>query len=262
MVYVPGLLANLILLPIALAALPISIYVVQALFMTGVVVASYLAHKYYSFGGNDTGTSEHPHLRSHSDHQGLTDARRRKGWRRALMTILTPCYNEEDNVREVYGQVKAVMATVPRWDYDHLFIDNASTDRTVPILRDLAAADQRVKVIVNTRNFGQIRSPYHALLEARGDAVIDMRRGPAGPLSSSRVRGKWEKATRSYRGQERQPGVVGHRPHAHASTTGSWRKLSSDVELVHNFTGFGLYDREVSKLFRGTDEQYPYSRGL
>ncbi len=66
------------------------------------------------------------------------------------------------------------MATLPGYDYDHLFIDNASTDRTVEILRELAAEDRRVKVIVNTRNFGHVRSPYHAFLQARGDAVMSI----------------------------------------------------------------------------------------
>jgi polyisoprenyl-phosphate glycosyltransferase len=89
-----------------------------------------------------------------------------------LLTILTPCFNEEGNVREVHRQVRAVMQTLPVYEYDHLFIDNASTDKTVEILRELAAADKRVKVIVNTRNFGQVRSPYHGFLEARGDAVM------------------------------------------------------------------------------------------
>ncbi len=89
-----------------------------------------------------------------------------------LLTILTPCFNEEGNVREVYQQVKAVMETLPGYDYDHLFIDNASTDGTVDILRELAAVDRRVRVIVNWRNFGQVRSPYHGFLQARGDAVM------------------------------------------------------------------------------------------
>ena len=89
-----------------------------------------------------------------------------------LLTILTPCYNEQDNVRELYQPVRAAMATVPDCDYEHLFIDNASTDGTVSILRELAATDKRLKVIVNTRNFGQVRSPYHAFLQARGDAIL------------------------------------------------------------------------------------------
>ena len=89
-----------------------------------------------------------------------------------LLTILTPCFNEEGNVREVYQQVRSVMETLPGYQYEHLFIDNASTDKTVDILRELAAADKRVKVIVNTRNFGHVRSPYYALLQAHGDAVM------------------------------------------------------------------------------------------
>ena len=180
-----------------------------------------------------------------------------------LLTILTPCFNEEENVREVYRQVRAVMETLPGYDYEHLFIDNASTDRTVAILRELAAADHRVKVIVNTRNFGHIRSPYHAFLQARGDAVItivaDLQDPPE--LIPQFVR-KWEEGYKV---------VIGVKNGSHESPV-MYRvrrlyywlvaKLSSDVELVHNFTGFGLYDREVVEQFRATDEQYPYFRGL
>jgi glycosyltransferase involved in cell wall biosynthesis len=182
---------------------------------------------------------------------------------RPLLTILTPCFNEEGNVREVYWQVKAVMKTLPGYDYEHLFIDNASKDGTVDILRELAAADKRVKVIVNTRNFGHIRSPYHAFLQARGDAVMscvaDLQDPPE--LIPQFV-SKW---------QEGYKVVIGVKQ----GSQESWlmrrtrkfyywlvAKLSSDVELVQNFTGFGLYDREVVEQFRSTDEQYPYFRGL
>jgi glycosyltransferase involved in cell wall biosynthesis len=180
-----------------------------------------------------------------------------------LLTILTPCFNEEGNVREVYQQVKAVMETLPAYDYDHLFIDNASKDGTVEILRELAAEDKRVKVIVNTRNFGQVRSPYHGFLQAHGDAVMacvaDLQDPPA--LIPQFVR-KWEEGYKV---------VIGVK----AGSRESWAmarirkffywfigKLSSDVELIHNFTGYGLYDRDVVEQFRATDEQYPYFRGL
>ena len=75
------------------------------------------------------------------------------------VTILTPCYNEEDNVELLYERVRGIMAGLGRYRYEHLFIDNASTDRTVAILNRLAAADHNVKIIVNTRNFGQVGSP-------------------------------------------------------------------------------------------------------
>ena len=180
-----------------------------------------------------------------------------------LVTVLTPCYNEEGNVREVYGQVRSAMATVPDCDYEHLFIDNASTDRTVAILRELAAADRRVKVIVNTRNFGHIRSPYHAFLEARGDAIMscvaDLQDPPE--LIPQFVK-KWREGYKV---------VIGVKQGTHDSWLMArvrrfyyWlvATLSSDVELVQNFTGFGLFDRAVVELFRGTEAQYPYTRGL
>src|SRR5687767_5576839 len=91
-----------------------------------------------------------------------------------LITVLTPCFNEEDNVEPLYRAVKDVFARLPHYRYEHLFIDNASTDRTVAVLRSLAEQDRNVKVIVNARNFEPVRSSFHGLLQARGDAVIGL----------------------------------------------------------------------------------------
>ncbi|MDR3634896.1 MAG: glycosyltransferase family 2 protein [Isosphaeraceae bacterium] len=180
-----------------------------------------------------------------------------------LLTILTPCFNEEGNVREVYQQVKAAMQTLPGYDYEHLFIDNASKDGTVGILRQLAAADRRVKVIVNTRNFGHVRSPYHAFLQARGDAVMscvaDLQDPPE--LIPQFV-AKWQEGYKVVIGVKAGSRECWLMRRARKSYYWLVAKLSSDVELVHNFTGFGLYDREVVEQFRSTDEQYPYFRGL
>ena len=180
-----------------------------------------------------------------------------------LVTILTPCYNEEGNVRELYEQVKAAMAIVPDCDYDHLFIDNASTDQTVAILRELAATDRRVKVIVNTRNFGHIRSPYHAFLQARGDAVLGIVADLQDPPELiPQFVAKWRegyKVVIGVKNGSRESWLMYRLRRAYYWLVA---KLSSDVELVHNFTGFGLYDREVVEQFRATDEQYPYFRGL
>jgi polyisoprenyl-phosphate glycosyltransferase len=186
-----------------------------------------------------------------------------KGARVPLLTILTPCYNEEENVRELYERVRSVMATLPDLEYDHLFADNASTDRTVPILRELAAQDPRVKVIVNTRNFGPIRSPYHAFLQARGDAVLGLVADLQDPpeLIPEFVE-KWREGYKVVIGVKR--GTHESWPMARVRRFYYWlvARISSDVELVQNFTGFGLYDREVVEQFRKTDEQYPYFRGL
>jgi glycosyltransferase involved in cell wall biosynthesis len=155
------------------------------------------------------------------------------------------------------------MQTLPGYDYEHLFIDNASKDKTVEILRELAAADKRVKVIVNTRNFGHVRSPYHAFLQARGDAVVscvaDLQDPPE--LIPQFVR-KWEEGYKVVIGVKAGSRESWLMSRARKLYYGLVTRLSSDVELVQNFTGFGLYAREVVEQFRSTDEQYPYFRGL
>jgi glycosyltransferase involved in cell wall biosynthesis len=178
------------------------------------------------------------------------------------ISIITPCYNEEENVEELYRQACAVTATLPQYEWEHLFIDNASTDRTAEILRKLAAADPRVKVIINTRNFGHIRSPFYALLQARGDAVItlvaDLQDPPA--LMPEFLE-KWESG---------YPIVLGQKVAAEESRllyllrTAYYKLVRrlSDVQLIDHVTGFGIYDRKVIEDFRRIDDPYPYGRGL
>jgi glycosyltransferase involved in cell wall biosynthesis len=185
-----------------------------------------------------------------------------KGQAVPLLTILTPCYNEELNIREVYRQVSEAMATLPDYEYEHLFIDNASKDKTIEILRELAAADKRVKVIVNTRNFGTIRSPYHAFLEAGGDAVVtcvaDLQDPPE--LIPQFV-AKWQEGFKVVIGIKK--GSEEARSMFRVRRLYYWLiGRLSEVELIPDFTGWGLYDREVIELCRSTDEQYPYFRGL
>ena len=175
---------------------------------------------------------------------------------------MTACYNEEENVAEVYRQVKAVFAALPQYRHEHLFIDNASTDRTVEILRGIAAADPNVRVIVNARNFGHIRSPCHGFLQTRGDAVISIVADLQDPVELiPRFLEKWETGCRV---------VVGVKNASEESVLFfAVRRLYywligrlSDVPLVKNFTGFGLYDRSVIEILRQVDDPYPYFRGL
>src|SRR5438067_2111090 len=178
------------------------------------------------------------------------------------ITILTPCYNEEDNVEAMYDAVKQVFSALPQYTYEHLFIDNASKDRTAAILRDLALKDKNVKVIINARNFGHIRSPYHALLQSQGDAVIglacDFQDPPA--LIPEFLK-KWEEGYKM---------VLGVKESSDESLllytirAAYYRFIArlSDVELVVNATGFGLYDHKVVEVLRQLDDPYPYFRGL
>src|SRR5437763_5697345 len=92
-----------------------------------------------------------------------------------FLSVVSGCYNEEGNVRELHDRVCRVFAAeLPEYDFEFIIIDNSSKDGTVAVLREIASRDKRVKVIVNNRNFGHIRSPYDGILQATGDAVLFM----------------------------------------------------------------------------------------
>jgi glycosyltransferase involved in cell wall biosynthesis len=181
---------------------------------------------------------------------------------RKLISIVTPCFNEEGNVRLLYEMVKTVFQKLGRYDYEHIFIDNASTDGTVPVLKELAQADRNVKIIVNARNFGHIRSPYHALLQAGGDAVIamaaDLQDPPALIVDFLH---KWEEGYKVVLGVKTKA-EESFLMHALRSAYYKLAAKLSDVELMQHVTGFGLYDRRVIEILRQIDDPYPYIRGL
>ena len=179
-----------------------------------------------------------------------------------LISVVTPCFNEETNVREVHRQVREVFTGLPGYRLEHLFIDNASTDGTIGILRELAAQDAGVKVIINSRNFGQLRSPYHGVLCASGDAVVVLVADLQDPPQLIReFVTKWEEGFKIVVGvrsgsEERGPRAAMRRLFYRLM------KRLSDVPLTSNFTGFGLYDRAVVESLRLLDEPEPYFRGL
>lgn len=180
-----------------------------------------------------------------------------------LITIMTPCYNEELNVREIHRRVMAMAAQLPGYRFDHLFIDNASKDRTVEVLREMAAEDHTVKVIVNARNFGADRSGMHALLQAQGDAVgiiaADLQDPPE--LFVEMIR-EWESGfpivAAIKNSSAEGGGMFGVR-------TAYYRLVArlTNVEVLEHFTGFGIYDRSVLEHLRTHfPDPYPYFRGM
>ena len=179
-----------------------------------------------------------------------------------LISIVTGCFNEEDNVEALHVQIAEAMAEMPEYNYEHIYIDNASTDRTIPLLRKIAAEDKHVKVILNSRNFGHIRSPYYGLLQAKGDAVVSMASDLQDPPSMIKefVK-KWEEGYKVVMGvktsSQESKLVYGLR-------TMYYKFLAklSDVQLVENFTGFGCYDQQVVEILRQMNDPYPYFRGL
>lgn len=179
-----------------------------------------------------------------------------------LLSIVTPCYNEEANVEELYRQVKEICSSLVGYTYEHIFIDNASKDETVSLLKTLASQDPNVKVIVNSRNFGHIRSPYHALLQARGDAVILMVADLQDPPTMIRdFVQKWEEGFKVVLGVKNES-EESRLMFAIRKMYYNFINKVSEIELTKNNTGFGLYDQQVIKVLRDIDDPYPYFRGL
>jgi glycosyltransferase involved in cell wall biosynthesis len=176
--------------------------------------------------------------------------------------IVLPCYNEEANVNEVYDRLTKVFAGLPNYAVEMLFIDNASTDGTVPEIKALIDRDPRVKLIVNARNFGHIRSPYHAFMEAAGDCVIVMSTDLQDPpeLIPDFIT-HWERGASMVLGKK----TTSHKRPVLFLLRGLYYKLAramAEVPLLEHVTGFGLYDRRVIEIMRGFNDPYPYGRGL
>jgi glycosyltransferase involved in cell wall biosynthesis len=178
------------------------------------------------------------------------------------ITILTPCRNERENVGPLHEQISHAMRSLTGIVWEHLFIDNASDDGTQDELRKLAAEDSSVKVILNQRNFGHIRSPFHGLLEAPGDAVIVMAADFQDPPELLQVLVRsWQEGHQVVlctKNNSAEPPIFFTVRKAYYRLV---RRLA-DVDLLENVTGFGLYDRKVVEALRALDEPYPYVRGL
>jgi glycosyltransferase involved in cell wall biosynthesis len=179
-----------------------------------------------------------------------------------LISVVSPCYNEQLNVEELYKQVKEVFAELPQYRYEHIFIDNASTDNTVVILKKMATNDHNIKIIVNIKNFGHIRSPYYGLLQAHGDAVVLMASDLQDPPATiKQFIHKWEEGNSIVVGVKNQSEENALMFAVRKIYYNLIRKLS-DIEQIKNFTGFGLYDQKFIEVLRKLKDPYPYFRGL
>jgi glycosyltransferase involved in cell wall biosynthesis len=179
-----------------------------------------------------------------------------------MISIVTGCYNEEENVEALYKRVKDIMNEYSDYDFEHIFIDNCSKDKTVSVLKEIAKNDKRLKIIVNARNFGHIRSPFHALLQAKGDGVIYLVADFQDPPEMIRdFIKKWEEGYKI---------VIGVKNKSRENPLiFSLRKLFyilikkyGETEHIDNFTGFGLYDKRVVEALKSMNDPYPYFRGM
>ncbi len=182
---------------------------------------------------------------------------------RPLLSIVAGCYNEQDNVLPLYERISAVLQPLEdRYRFELILIDNASQDATVERIRQLCVQDPRVKLIVNARNFGPVRSPFHALLQAQGVAAICMASDLEDPPELiPRFIAAWEQGASVVAGvyeSQVDAGLLGLCRKAY------YRIIAAVAEAqpIPAFTGFGLYDRRVVELLRQTGGPYPYVRGL
>lgn len=182
-----------------------------------------------------------------------------------LISIVTSCLNEAENVAELHQRIKAQFepgGPAAEYEFEHIYVDNGSTDDTAARVKALAAADPRVKLIVNARNFGHVRSPLHGMYQASGQAVICMASDLQDPPELiGRFIDHWRAGKLI---------ALGVKPHSRETWAMAvlrrfyYRALRrmADVPLIANFTGFGLYDRSVVEMIRGLGDPYPYFRGL
>lgn len=183
---------------------------------------------------------------------------------RKVISVCTPCFNEEENIRRCYETVKDIFEReLPDYDREHLFSDNCSTDRTVAILREIAVQDPRVKVIVNRRNFGVIRSGYNNMLNATGDAVVmalpaDIQDPP--DLIPQFVR-EWEKGYDIVYGMraEREEALV-----MRSLRKAYYRLISklSHLDIPPDVGDFTLVDKVIIEAMRRCHDLYPFTRTM
>lgn len=182
--------------------------------------------------------------------------------KRPLISIVTPCYNEELNVDELYRRILAAISGLSKYDFELIFIDNHSEDGTVAKLRTLAQTDPTVKVIINARNFGHIRSPYYGILQSSGLATIYLASDLQDPpeLIPEFIR-HWEEGYKLVMAVKPVSQSVAW---MHALRKAYYRFVDgiSDISLVADSTGFGLYDQTVLNHMRKINDPYPFLRGL
>jgi len=179
------------------------------------------------------------------------------------ITIMTPAYNEEAGIEECYLAVKEFFRTeLPNYEYEHLFIDNCSQDKTVDILKVIAEKDLRVKIIVNSRNFGPNNSPYHAILESTGDAVIPVLADLQTPvITIKKFVALWEEGYDMVLGLR----VKMSEPKGLQFVRNFYYKVMSKlspIEHYHGFIGFGLFDAKTVKVMRQLVNPNPYFRRI
>ena len=178
------------------------------------------------------------------------------------VSIVTPVLNEEENIFDIINQTKKIMSEYNELTYEHIFIDNFSTDGTVDKLRSVAQKDKNIKVILNAKNFGYVRSSYHGIMQASGDSVVlmagDLQDPPS--LLKSFIE-KWLEGKKIILAQKKSSKESFFMSTIRKLFYKFIRKIS-DTNLTVNTIGFGLFDKTIINSLKMIRDPYPYFRGL
>lgn len=182
---------------------------------------------------------------------------------RKKISVMVPTYNEEENVVPLSAAIIAEFErSLPTYDYEILFIDNCSTDKTRPLLRDLAANNPRIKAIFNARNFGQFNSPFYGICQTGGDCTVTLCADFQDPVELiPELVHKWEagyKVVCAVKKKSRENKFLRFLRTCYYKMI---CKMSS-VRQIEHFTGFGLYDRSFVEVLRGLEDPTPFLRGV
>lgn len=179
------------------------------------------------------------------------------------ISITIPCYNEEENVYPLHDALVEMLKTdLPEYDYELLYIDNCSSDKTREFLKDLCKQDTHVKAILNAKNFGQFNSPYYGMLQTTGDCTILMAADFQDPIEMiPKYVAEWENGYKIVIGKKtssKENAIVYHLRSLYYQMI----KKFSDIEQIEHFTGFGLYDKNFMDVLRKLDDPTPFLRGI
>ncbi len=179
------------------------------------------------------------------------------------ISIMIPCYNEEENVRAISDAVMRELAqNLPSYDYEILFIDNDSSDRTREYLREICAVHPKVRAIFNAKNFGQFNSPYYGICQTSGDCTVCLCCDFQDPVEMiPRLVQEWENGAKivcAIKTSSRENKIMRFLRTCYYKMI----KKFSDVEQIEHFTGFGLYDKSFVDVLRRLNDPTPFLRGI
>jgi len=178
------------------------------------------------------------------------------------ISVLIPCYNEEENVIPISEAVKKQLDSLKKYDYEIVFIDNCSTDKTQELITKLCKKDNKIKAILNCKNFGQFNSPYYGLQQTTGDCTILLCADFQDPVDMiPKFIKEWENGYKIVIGIKNKSQENKIMYFLRSCYYKLIKKIAATEQIEH-FTGFGLYDKKFIEVLKNIDDPTPFLRGI